>query len=229
MLIRMLTSGNPLWLVIIQFVMLVLALIIVLPIHECAHAWVAYRMGDESQKAQGRMTLNPLKHLDPIGAVCLLLTGFGWAKPVYVNSALFRRGGKYAGMWVSLAGPASNLIVGFIFCGLTAGFFALTDGMKIHSEFQYYALETVAAFLMIVFEISVNLAVVNLIPVPPFDGYGILSPFLPDKVRYFIARYQRFITLGLLVLLVTNTLSLPIGAVSGWIQKLMKAVFGVQW
>lgn len=228
MLLRMLTSGEPLGVILIQIILLLLALVIVLPVHECAHAYIAYKLGDDTQIYQGRMSLNPLRHLDPMGALCLLLTGFGWAKPVYVDGNRLRRGGRYAELLVSAAGPLSNLLVGFLFCMLTNGLLTVFEGIAV-SQQVFFWLDMLFTFLMIVFQISINLAVVNLIPVPPFDGYGILSAFLPARAKEFVAKNQRYITLLFLVLLVTGAVSTPVGWVSEKIQALMKAVLGAKW
>ena len=229
MLLRMLTSGESIEVILIQIILLTLALVIVLPVHECAHAYTAYKLGDDSQLSQGRMTLNPLRHLDPMGAVCLLLTGFGWAKPVYVDGRRLRRGGKYAELLVSAAGPLSNLLVGFVFCMLINTMLTLFDGVAIRSQQVYFFLDMALTFLLIVFQISINLAVVNLIPVPPFDGYGILSAFLPQRAKEFVAKNQRYVSLLFLVLLVTGAVSTPVGWVSEKIQLLMKTVLGAKW
>ena len=212
----------------IQIVLLLLALVIVLPVHECAHAYTAYKLGDDTQIYQGRMSLNPLRHLDPMGALCLLLTGFGWAKPVYVDGNRLRRGGKYAELLVSAAGPLSNLLVGFLFCMLVNVFLSVFEGIAV-SQQVFFWLDMLFTFLLIVFQISINLAVVNLIPVPPFDGYGILSAFLPQRAKEFVAKNQRYITLLFLVLLVTGAVSTPVGWVSDKIQALMKTVLGAKW
>lgn len=229
MLLQFLKGDNEWWEILLGIFISVLALIVVLPIHEWAHAYTAFKLGDESQKTQGRLSLNPLKHIDPLGAICLVLVGFGWAKPVYVNTSLMNRGGRFASAAVSFAGPASNLVLGLVFCFL----FYLLDLIPvsaIKSVWALVALEWLQIFVHFVFILSIRLAVLNLIPVPPFDGYGVISPLLPDGLRGFVGKYQRYITLVFFVLIILGVLTKPISIAADWIitgmENLAKAVLG---
>ncbi len=210
----MLGSGATIPEILINILLLGLALVIVMPVHEFAHAFVAYKLGDTTQLTQGRLTLNPLKHLDPFGAVCILLTGFGWAKPVYVNGALLKKGGKFGHSLVSLAGPFSNLLLAIVFAFLYRlfGRFVTVSGS--------FA-STVMTFIIIVFMISINLAIFNLIPIPPLDGFGIINPLLPPKAQIFVRKYQQGFSIIFIILLVTGTLTAPISVASEWLQNLI--------
>lgn len=144
------------------------AIIIGLTFHEYAHGWVAYRLGDRTAEAHGRLTVNPVAHLDPIGFILLILAGFGWAKPVPVNPYNFRGDIKQGMLLVSLAGPATNLILAIV-SAVLLGLFAMRDIPYFNIIMQY----------MIV--INVVLAIFNLIPIPPLDGSKILAGLLPGR------------------------------------------------
>ncbi|MFZ5640883.1 MAG: site-2 protease family protein [Bacillota bacterium] len=166
------------------------AILIALTFHEYMHGRVAYALGDPTPKNQGRLTLNPIRHLDPLGSLLLLLVGFGWAKPVEVNPFHFK-GDRGRGMlWVSLAGPGTNLVLAVLAAvawRLTGG-----SGTLINFFFQY------------LFQINVVLAVFNLLPVPPLDGSKILAGLLPMRHRHIIYNIERYGTVILLLLVITG-------------------------
>lgn len=159
------------------------AILIALTLHELSHGWVAYKLGDMTAKSQGRLSLNPLKHLDPIGALFLLIVGFGWAKPVPVNPYAFKNHEKGMAI-VAIAGPASNLVMallGGILLLLTNTF--LTGG-SVTSSGVAGGLYYFGYFLMYFIQINVVLMVFNLIPIPPLDGSRVLAAFLNNELRY---------------------------------------------
>ncbi|HJW91300.1 MAG TPA: site-2 protease family protein [Anaerolineales bacterium] len=149
-------------------------LVIAFAFHEFAHAWTADRFGDMTPRSQGRLTLNPLVHLDPIGSLMLLVAGFGWARPVPINPYALSRRSPAAVMWVSLAGPLSN----FLLAVLGAIAFRLLD-LAITSPASNPALSFFFQFLYYFVQINLLLLVFNLIPLPPLDGDKILDYFLP--------------------------------------------------
>lgn len=228
MLIRMLLSGDSFLDILTTFLFAAAAMLIVIPVHELAHSFTAYKLGDDSQKLRGRLTLNPFKHLDPLGAVCLLLTGFGWAKPVMVDSSRLRKGGKFSMAIVSLAGPAANILTGTLFAVLYKA--VQNKALDLISSpaatsASMTALSVLLNGFFVLFQISVNLAVFNLIPLPPLDGFGVISPLLPPRATAFMYKYRHVISIAFVVLLVTGALSVPISAASGFICKLiMKGV-----
>jgi Zn-dependent protease len=188
-LIRLLIS-DP-----VAFVMLAFLLLYSVIFHELAHGWVAYRMGDETAKWLGRLTLNPLRHLDPIGSLMLLFIGFGWAKPVPVNLENIPAPQRRKGLiLVSAAGVTANMLIAFFALLLWRLFSPEPGGM------MYSVLYTLAY-------INILLAAFNLIPIPPLDGSKILMGFTPESVNrilYQIEPFGFFIVLGLLLLGVLN-------------------------
>lgn len=222
-------------------------LLICMPIHECAHAWAANKLGDPTGKYQGRITLNPARHLDLIGAAGMLLFGVGFAKPVPVNMMNFKNRKRDMAL-VAAAGPISNLLMGAVFAFLTSWvFFCYTKGQLIDAINSYglseniYAQYGVAyndfvkALILGVYKISpyllplltttasinISLAAFNLIPVPPFDGSRILGLILPDRIYYKIMQYEQIIFYVVLALLITGIASGPISAFIDFVYTLV--------
>lgn len=177
-----------------------LAVLIVLTIHEFSHAFAAYKLGDPTAQSLGRLTLNPIKHLDPVGAMCLVFFRFGWAKPVPINARYFKKP-RFHFALTALAGPLSNLIVAFFttfLCLLVQAFFTKTIPISIEREFLVALINNVLKFLVIFQQINIGIALFNLIPVPPLDGSRIFLTFLPPKAYFGIMKYERYIYLGLI-------------------------------
>lgn len=178
-------------------------LLIALPFHELAHAWVAYKLGDNTAKERGRLTLNPFKHLDLIGTIMMFVVGVGWAKPVPVNSNNFKQPRK--GMvLVSVAGPLSNLILAFIstfISGIVAKLL-VTGIIPLTTRFSVQLTSFVSLFFYILVIVNLNLAFFNLIPVPPLDGSRLLTSFIPEKSYEIFTRIEPFIGLAFLALVV---------------------------
>ncbi len=176
-------------------------ILLALTVHECAHAWVATRLGDHTARMLGRVTLNPVKHLDPIGTIVLFLSGmFGWAKPVPVNPLNFRDPSRGM-MWVSVAGPGANLFLAAVFALI---YRLLNIGGYTLSVMGSPVLGPL--FIMIKFSIIINvsLAIFNMIPVPPLDGSKVLSHFLAADKALGYARIEPYGFLILMVLIVTG-------------------------
>lgn len=205
-------------------------LLICLPSHEFAHAFAAHKLGDDTAKYQGRLTLNPLKHLDLLGTIMILLIGIGYAKPVPVNMMNFKNRKRDMAI-TAVAGPLMNLFVGIIFIFLNVVFakFVYLPYFTNHiNDFYnqtiiYHILTIIMFVLSTTAEISVSLAIFNLIPIPPFDGSRILGYFLPDRIYYKIMQYEQVIFIVVLALL-------WLGFLSGPLNTLMNAVYnGLFW
>lgn len=182
--------------------------LVALPIHEYAHGYAAYRMGDNTAYRQGRLTLNPLVHIDPLGTLALVLFGFGWAKPVQINPLNFENPKK--GMMLSaLAGPLSNVGLAFI----SMVFYKLSY-IPVYMGMSGAFIMTIQTFLLYMISINITLAVFNFIPIPPFDGSRIATYFLPQRIYFKIMQYENIIFIGLLVILWLGFLDGPISFVS---------------
>lgn len=194
-----------------------------LSMHEAAHAYAAYKLGDPTAKNLGRLTLNPLKHLDPIGTLCMVLFRFGYAKPVPINARYFKNPKR--GMALSaVAGPLSNLLlgaVGLILYKVVGNLLVVTGAFDANA--------TLCRLLMIAFsllyQLNIYLAVFNLLPIPPFDGSRLAFIFLPDKTYWGIMKYERVIMIAMLVLLATGILTIPLDFLSGIIMKILEFPF----
>ena len=165
------------------------------PIHELAHGWVAYKLGDNTAKREGRLTFNPIAHIDLIGMIMILVLGFGYAKPVPVNMNNFKN--PKSGMALTaLAGPCSNLVLAFI-----SIFIYYAIGGASFGVLYYFSL-----FFMYSAIINVSLAAFNLLPIPPLDGSKILAGILPNKAYYKYMQYERYAMIALFVLMLSGLL-----------------------
>lgn len=164
-------------------------LVAIIP-HEMAHGYAAYLCGDETAKNDGRLSLNPLHHLDPIGTICLIFFKFGWAKPVMINPNNFRDR-KKGTFFVSIAGVLTNFILAIISVII----------MK-HIRLNDFVFE----LFMNIFWFNIVLGVFNLIPIPPLDGSKLLFSFLPPKYEYYLIKYEKYGYILLLLLIMTDNL-----------------------
>ena len=186
---------------LIYYALSAVVVLITLTVHEYAHALAAYKMGDPTARNLGRLTLNPLKHLDPIGALCLLIFHFGWAKPVPINARNFKNPRR--GFAISaLAGPAINLIISFFSALIYLVLLRFFSGIGFSSVFLLNVAQNSILFFLLLHIINLGIAVFNLIPVPPLDGSRILGLLLPSKYYFAIMRHERtiyYVLIGWLV------------------------------
>lgn len=203
-------------------------MLIAITFHEFAHAWVADKLGDDTPRRQGRLNLNPLSHLDPIGVILLLTAGFGWGKPVQINPNNFNRTVtlRKGNALVSIAGPIMNFILAIIFsviCGLLLAFgneFLLTTAGGILLRVVEYTIS-----------INVGLGVFNLIPLPPLDGSKILVAILPTKARAWYERNERLLYIVFMLIWITPIAGMIISPAIKWISggllKLIALIAGI--
>jgi Zn-dependent protease len=200
MILSLLQMDLPMNIMIGLLVIHLFCVIMALTLHEFAHGYAAYKMGDPTAKQQGRLSLNPMAHLDPVGFLMMLLVGFGWAKPVPINTYQMRNPRKGLGL-TALAGPAINLCLAMV-SGIIAGLLAIpamTSGM----ENEMSPIFVAYYFMSVLSQLNIGLALFNLIPLPPLDGSNIVVSLLPPNVaaKYLQIRYYtRYIFLGIMII-----------------------------
>ncbi len=207
--IRTLLSGGQVdvWTVLAQVLSILFVIFCILPLHEFAHGWTANKLGDPTAKLEGRLTMNPLASVDPMGALALLLFGFGWAKPVPVDSRYFKKPKRDMAL-TALAGPISNLLAALVGAVVVVAIqvFAPYNGFTsfLYNLVYYYVV------------VNITLAVFNLIPAPPLDGSRILGAFLSDRALYTYYRYQNVFVMVLFLLMLSGALSGPLYTVQNF-------------
>lgn len=186
------------------------SIVIASTFHEYAHAWTATKLGDLTSKVNGRLTLNPLKHIDPLGALCMILFKFGWSKPVPINEYNFENRTRDTAL-VSIAGPLSNFFLLLVISALNS-LLRPTGGL--------------AVFFVTFAMVNIVLAIFNLLPIPPLDGHKIVRAFLPQKARYYWENLERFQIPFLIILLIPifpfgSIISLIISKVSSFLLPVL--------
>lgn len=203
--------------------------LIAITFHEYAHAFAAYKLGDDTARLQGRMSLNPLKHMDPIGIVMLLFLGFGWGRPVQVNSRNFNRNisASKAEAIVSFAGPLANFILAIVFSIITV----LIIKFDVLATCSVRAALTIMTILQSIIAVNVGLGLFNLIPLPPLDGSKILNHFLPYNAKIWFENNEQIFYIIFLVIWITgiagSIISPAISFVYSWILKIVAMILGV--
>lgn len=210
---------------ILDYLIKALVLFTAVPVHECAHAWVAEKMGDDTGRKQGRITLNPFAHLTLWGSLMMILVGFGWGKPVSVDPRNFKNP-KKGMVLTSLAGPASNFIMAFLSM-IVYKVLAFLSFAKDSSTLDMMA--TVFVYITL---INISLAVFNFLPIPPLDGSKIFNAILPEKWYFTIMKYENFIFIALIILVYSGLLDAPLSFLqnkvidvmlflTGWVDNIM--------
>lgn len=187
------------------------------PLHEFAHALIAVKLGDDTPRLRGRLTINPMAHIDKRGALMIFLFGFGYAKPVEVRMRRFKKPKRDMAI-VALAGPLCNVLQSLVLL------FIYNALYYFGSANENVMMTYMGLFFFYAAVINVNLAVFNLLPIPPLDGSRLATALLPSKYYYKIMQYERYIMIGLFVLLFTGVLSTPLSFLSGAVISLLDAV-----
>lgn len=195
------------------FVGILVALVVGITFHEFSHAFVADQLGDPRPRALGRVSVNPIRHLDPMGAIFFLLAGFGWGKPVPVNAYALRPGRSGLTL-VALAGPIANFVVAAV---VAVVFRVLLQMGLLDAEFPNQVMRLIVYF-------NVALGLFNLIPIPPLDGYNVVLPLLPPRQQFAVQRYAQYGFIALLALLVLSYG--PDGGPLGWLFSVAGAIEG---
>ena len=207
------------WAGLIDLLLSVAAILLCLTVHETCHGLAACALGDPTAKRLHRLSLNPLRHIDPFGALMMLVAGFGWAKPVPVDPRYFRK--PKLGMAITaLAGPVSNLVMAYLALLLRAVLLAFYHPGSV-------LLEGIIGFCETLAVLNVGLGIFNLISFPPLDGSKVLGAFLPDRAYYQLMRYEWWGMLLLMVLLWLGVFSAPLSAARTWVLDLL--LQGAAW
>ena len=192
---------------IAQYLITIPAVLLAIILHELAHGYTAYRLGDPTARNMGRLTLNPLKHLDPIGALCMIFFHFGWAKPVPINSRFFKNKKRDVAL-TALAGPLTNFLLSLlsapIYLMLKRGYINAVLGGE-SDAFITGLILSLYYFFYYFHIVNLGLCLFNLIPIPPLDGSRILFTFLPAKYYFSVMRYERYFPLALLLVIFAGT------------------------
>ena len=203
--------------------------LIAITFHEFAHGIVAYKLGDNTAKMEGRLSLNPLNHLDPIGTLMLLVAGFGWGKPVHVNPSNYTRkiSMEKGEAIVSIAGPAMNLLLAIIFTMIYYAIYKFTGVAFLMSTVG----KVIMLLLQYIIAINIGLGIFNLIPLPPLDGSKIIMPLLPYNAKQWFRNNEQIFYIIFVVIWITGMASViispVINAVSTGIMNLGQLIFGI--
>ena len=201
-----------------MFLLMVPGLLLAVTVHEVAHGWVADRLGDPTARLAGRLTLNPVPHIDPLGALAFVLAGFGWARPVPVDARNLRRP-IHDMAWVAAAGPLSNFLMAFVGLVLLVLVSRFVDSP--------FVARPVAGMLRFVYTFNLGLAIFNLIPLPPLDGGHFLPYFFPRRSWPLLARLQQYGPLILLLLVFSGATRYIVGPLFGLANALYLAALRV--
>lgn len=204
---------------------------VMMPVHEAAHAWAAVRLGDQTPRFAGRLTLNPLAHLDPIGALMIVLFGIGYARPVPVDPRNFKKPRRDMAL-TALAGPMANLLMAVLCVAVFRLVMTLTGGqIYVQGNYIYYTGQAVYYAYIVCIQVlastNLMLAVFNLLPLPPLDGSRIFGALLPPRWTYWMDQYHTYVRMAVMLLVVTGVLDGPLTFLEQCIGNAICALFGL--
>lgn len=214
--------SNPSRETLIMILLSIPIILFALSAHESAHGLAASLLGDNTARNLGRITLNPAKHLDFFGTLMMFTVGFGWAKPVPVVSRNFRKP-KWGMALTAIAGPLSNLLFSYVFFVIHSAIGSYFTQAVISNTFVY----AIYLFFYVAFLLNLSLAVFNLLPVPPLDGSRILFVLLPSKAYFAVMKYERYISIAIMVLLFSGALTIPLNLLCDLITEVFS--YSVRW
>ena len=209
----------------LELIIIFPTVLVALTFHECAHGYIAYKLGDPTAKYMGRLTLNPIRHIDPIGAVCMLVAHFGWAKPVPIDITNFKHPKRDLAL-SAIAGPIANIILGVFGCFL----FALVTNLlptytsEYPNEFVLNLAKILIQFVFYFGWLNISLALFNLLPIPPLDGSKLLYAFLPPRANNWCKMHEREIAIVFMILLIVDSRFIG-GYLTHFLSKGVSGVF----
>lgn len=198
-----------------EWIMMIPIVLIALTFHEFAHAWVSTKLGDPTPRMTGRLSLNPLAHLDPVGAILMLVTRFGWAKPVQINASYYKNP-KLGMALTAAAGPLMNLLIAIVSMLLYTLVFIITYKTRVIPE---VVCDNIGYFLQLLALVNLSFMVFNIIPIPPLDGSRVLSIILPTNAYFWVQKYERYSFILIIVLSLSGFFGRFIGAGVGFIMN----------
>ena len=225
-MLNYLLGGGNIQSYVIQLLLSLPVVMLALSFHETAHGYVAYKLGDPTAHSLGRLTKNPAKHLDILGFLCMLLFGFGWAKPVPINTRYFKKPRRDI-VLTSVAGPLSNVKMALGFALIMKIFLLAGGGVPLPVDtvstmkFLFYC------FLFYGIRLNISLAVFNLLPIPPLDGSRLVTSFLPPKASFWVIRHERIIYFVLLLALFIGVLDPVLSFLTNGLMNLIYLIFGI--